>query len=86
MGNGIVHEAVDILLLARQAHHAEAQQGDGLAATVLHAVGHLGIGVGSREGTGSLGKSTQGAHGHQGRAEAEAAQELAPADFLNFFL
>ena len=41
MGDGIVHEAVDIVLFVRQAHHAEAEQGYFLARLVLYAVGHL---------------------------------------------
>ena len=38
--DGVVYEAVDLILVIWQAHHAEAEQGDLIARTVLHAVGH----------------------------------------------
>ena len=41
VSNGIVHQSVNILLVVRETHHAKAQQGDLLARTMLHTIGHL---------------------------------------------
>ena len=51
MGYGVVHQLIDqFLIVAGQAHHAEAQQGHLLACATLHTVGHADglIGHGSR--------------------------------------
>ena len=48
MRQGVVHQLVDqFLVVARQSHHAEAQQRDALARAVLDTVGHLVVGHGS---------------------------------------
>ena len=49
VGDGIIHKAVHLLLLAGKAHHAEAQQRDVLARAILAPVGHLDV-IGPRGG------------------------------------
>ena len=82
--DGIIDHAVHLLLVVRQAHHAEAQQRDLFTRSVLHTVGHsaryfcfLGLVVG---------KDVQRLQRHEshGRASADAhaPQEIAAAQIV----
>ena len=60
---GIVYEAVHLVLVVRQAHHAEAQQRNLLARAVLYAVGHSVV---FRRLFLTLSPGAEWLHGHHG--------------------